>query len=169
MLVIRPLATMNKPDIISIANEIGTRHFAESMPEYCGVISKNPIIHGSFIRIEKEDKKFDYSVLDKAVENATQVNVDEIITDIKDIGQLEVVNDVSSGDYTVIDIRADEDCIQTQCPSIKIPFHKLKSEFMKLPQNKNYLFYCEKGILSQLHGQFLQDKHNCKNIKVYRP
>ncbi len=169
MLVIRPLATMNKPDIISIANKIGTRNFAESMPEYCGVISKNPIIHGSFIRIEKEDKKFDYSVLDKAVENATQVNVDEIITDIEDIGQLEVVSDVLSGDYTVIDIRADEDYIQTQCPSIKIPFYKLKSEFMKLPQDKEYLLYCEKGILSQLHGQFLQDEHNCKNIKVYRP
>ena len=169
MLVIRPLATMNKPDIISIANKIGTRHFAESMPEYCGVISKNPIIHGSFIRIEKEDRKFDYSVLDKAVENATQVNVDEIITDIEDIGQLEVVSDLSSGDYTVIDIRADEDCIQTQCPSIKIPFYKLKSKFMKLPQDKNYLFYCEKGILSQLHGQFLKDEHNCKNIRVYRP
>ena len=39
-LVLRPLAMMSKPDIIDIAYKIGTRRFAESMPEYCGVISK---------------------------------------------------------------------------------------------------------------------------------
>jgi len=169
MLVIRPLATMNKPDIISIANEIGTRHFAENMPEYCGVISKNPITHGSFIRMEREAVKFDYSVLDKAVQNATQIKVDEIITDIEDIGQLETISDVENGDYTIIDIRAEENCIQASCESIKIPFYKLKSEFLKLPQDKEYILYCEKGILSQLHGQYLKDEHNCKNIRVYRP
>jgi tRNA uracil 4-sulfurtransferase len=69
-LILRPLSTMNKPDIISIANEIGTRQFAESMPEYCGVISQNPIIHGSFKRMEKIAKKFDYEVLNKAVEDS---------------------------------------------------------------------------------------------------
>ncbi len=169
MLVIRPLATMNKPDIISIANEIGTRRFAESMPEYCGVISKNPITHGSFIRMEKEATKFDYSVLDNAVKNATQIKVDEIVTDIEDIGELEIISDVSNGKYTIIDIRAEEGCIQASCESIKIPFYKLKSEFIKLPKDKEYLLYCEKGILSQLHGQYLQDAHNCKNIRVYRP
>jgi thiamine biosynthesis protein ThiI len=169
MLVIRPLATMNKPDIISMANEIGTSRFAENMPEYCGVISKNPITHGSFSRMEKEAEKFDYSVLDKAVQNAVQIKVDEIVADIKDIGQLEIVSDVSSGDYTIIDIRAEDECIKAPCETIKIPFYKLKSEFLKLPQSKEYLFYCEKGILSQLHGQYLKDEFNCSNIKVYRP
>ncbi len=65
-LILRPLSTMNKPDIMAIADTIGTRHFAESMPEYCGVISQNPITHGSFKRMEKEAKRFDYEVLEKA-------------------------------------------------------------------------------------------------------
>jgi len=37
-LILRPLATMNKPEIIKMANDIGTKRFAENMPEYCGVI-----------------------------------------------------------------------------------------------------------------------------------
>ena len=168
-LILRPLSTMNKPEIISIANEIGTRHFAENMPEYCGVISQNPITHGSYKRMEKEAKKFDYAVLDKAVEEAQHIYVDEIVADINDLAPVEVVNDLSTGDYTVIDIRAEDECIKTSCESIKIPFHKLKTEFEKLPKDKEYLLYCEKGIMSQLHAQYLRDDKKCENIKVYRP
>lgn len=168
-LVLRPLATMNKPDIINIANEIGTQKFAETMPEYCGVISKNPTTHGSYERMGKEANKFDYTVLDKAVEDAIQINVDEINEDIKNIGKMDVISDISNGSYVIIDIRQGSECIETSCETLKIPFYKLKSEFEKLPQDKEYLLYCEKGILSQLHAQYLKDAKNFNNIKVYRP
>lgn len=168
-LILRPLSTMNKPEIISIASQIGTRHFAESMPEYCGVISQNPIIHGSFKRMEKEAKRFNYEVLDKAVQDAQHIYVDEIIEDINKLAAVEVVHDLSSGEYTVIDIRAEDACIETSCECLKIPFHQLKSEFEKLPQDKQYLLYCEKGIMSQLHAQYLRDDKKYENIRVYRP
>lgn len=168
-LVLRPLATMNKPEIINIANEIGTRRFAENMPEYCGVISKNPITHGSFKRMEKEAKRFDYTVLDKAVEDSVKIYVDEIADDIANSAPIEVIHDLSSGEYVVIDIRAEEECIETTCESIKIPFHKLKTDFKKLPQDKQYLLYCEKGIMSQLHAQYLRDSESRENVRVYRP
>jgi thiamine biosynthesis protein ThiI len=168
-LVLRPLAMMSKPDIIDIAYKIGTSRFAEAMPEYCGVISKNPVTHGSYERMEKEAKYFDYSILDEAVKKSVFVNVDEIAEDISEIGQMEIINDLSGADYTVIDIRQSDDCIKTSVETLKIPFYKLKSEFKKLPQDKTYLFYCDKGILSQLHAQFLRDNENYTNIKVYRP
>jgi len=167
-LILRPLSTMNKPEIIDIANTIGTRRFAESMPEYCGVISKNPITHGSYKRMEREAKRFDYTVLDKAVEDAQHINVDEILDDVTTNTAIEVVNELSD-DFVVIDIRAEDDCIETSCKSIKIPFHRLKSEFKKLPQDKEYLLYCEKGIMSQLHAQYLRDAEDAKNVRVYRP
>ena len=167
-LILRPLATMNKPEIIDMANKIGTRRFAESMPEYCGVISKNPITHGSYKRMEREAKHFDYSVLDKAVEEAQHIYVDEILDDVTNNTAIEVVNELND-DYVVIDIRAEDECIETNCESIKIPFHRLKSEFKKLPKDKEYLLYCEKGIMSQLHAQYLRDAEDAKNIRVYRP
>jgi len=168
-LILRPLATMNKPEIIAIANEIGTRHFAESMPEYCGVISQNPIIHGSFKRMEKEAKKFRYEVLEKAVEEAQHIYVDEIVADITKMAAVEVVHDLDADKNVVIDIRAEGECIETSCESIRIPFHQLKTEFEKLPKDKEYLLYCDKGIMSQLHAQYLRDDKKCENIKVYRP
>lgn len=168
-LILRPLATMNKPEIISIANNIGTKRFAENMPEYCGVISKNPITHGSYKRMEKEAKRFDYAVLDKAVGDAQTIYVDEIIDDVANTAAIEVISDLATGEYVIIDIRAEDECIETSCESIKMPFHKLKSEFKKLPQDKEYLLYCEKGIMSQLHAQYLQDSEDRKNVRVYRP
>ena len=169
MLILRPLSTMNKPEIISIANEIGTRQFAETMPEYCGVISQNPIIHGSFKRIEKIAQKFNYEVLDDAVTNAKSIYVHDIIDDVKNLEAIEVVDELSTGDYIVIDIRPEDECIETSTKSIKIPFHKLKKEFPKLQQDKEYLLYCEKGIMSQLHAQYLRDEYKCENVRVYRP
>lgn len=168
-LVLRPLSTMNKPDIIRIASQIGTRYFAESMPEYCGVISKNPITHGSFKRMEKEAKRFDYTVLDKAVEDAKTIWVDDIIDDVTQSAPVEVVKELDKEKNVVIDIRAGDECIKTPCETIKIPFHKLKSEFKKLPKDREYLLYCEKGVMSQLHAQYLRDEDKEENVKVYRP
>jgi thiamine biosynthesis protein ThiI len=168
-LILRPLSTMNKPDIMAIADTIGTRHFAENMPEYCGVISQNPITHGSFKRMEKEAKHFDYDVLDKAVADAKHIYVDEVIADVNEMAAVEVVHDLDSDDYVVIDIRAEGECIETSCESVKIPFHQLKTEFKKLAKDKKYLLYCEKGIMSQLHAQYLRDSKECEDIKVYRP
>ena len=121
-LILRPLSTMNKIEIMDIADKIGTRRFAETMPEYCGVISKNPITHGSYKRMEEESRKFDYTVLDKAVEDAVSIKVHEIVNDISDIGQMEIISDLSSEDFTVIDIRQSDDCIETSVETLKIPF-----------------------------------------------
>ncbi|MEA3406182.1 MAG: tRNA uracil 4-sulfurtransferase ThiI [Pseudomonadota bacterium] len=170
MLVLRPLATMNKPEIMSIADDIGTRHFAENMPEFCGVISKNPVINASFDRMDKESKRFDYSVLDKAVEAAVTIPVDKIIDDVTTTAHIEVLNEVPENTL-VIDIRAEaeqQSSPLTSLDALLIPFHLLNQKFAKLDQEKDYLLYCEKGVMSQLHAQYLKDK-GFNNVRVYRP
>ncbi|WP_418178730.1 tRNA uracil 4-sulfurtransferase ThiI [Aliarcobacter lanthieri] len=168
MLILRPLSFMSKPDIIDIATKIGTRKFAEAMPEYCGVISQHPVTFGSYDRVEKEAKAFDYSILDEAIKNAKIKSIDEVLDDICEIGSLEVVNEPNKNDI-VIDIRQSLDCIKTDVETLKIPFYNLKKEFKNLSKEKTYLLYCDKGVLSQLHGQFLKDSEGYTNIKVYRP
>ncbi len=167
-LVLRPLAMMNKPEIIAIAEQIGTRHFAESMPEYCGVISQNPVTHGSYKRIEKIAKQFDYKVLQNAVKSAQKLFVDEIVQDINDMAAVEIVHEIKDGNI-VIDIRGEEQTINLPVKTLNIPFYDLKKEFPKLPKEKTYLLYCDKGIMSQLHAQYLKDELKIENIKVYRP
>lgn len=168
ILVLRPLSFMSKPDIIEIASKIGTKRFAEAMPEYCGVISQHPVTNGSFTRVEKESKAFDYSVLEEAIKNAKVKNIDEVLDDVCKVGTLEVVNNLNESDI-IIDIRQSNDTLNAPCKVLKIPFYDLKKEFKKLEQDKTYLLYCDKGVMSQLHGQYLKDEHKFENIKVYRP
>ncbi len=168
ILVLRPLSFMSKPDIIEIASKIGTKRFAEAMPEYCGVISQHPVTNGSFTRVEKESKAFDYSVLEEAIKNAKVKNIDEVLDDVCKVGTLEVVNNLNES-YIIIDIRQSSDTLNAPCKVLKIPFYDLKKEFKKLEQDKTYLLYCDKGVMSQLHGQYLKDEHKFENIKVYRP
>lgn len=167
-LILRPLATMNKPEIMQIADDIGTREFAENMPEYCGVISKNPVTNGSFSRMEKEAKRFDYSVLERAIEQAITIPVDKIIEDVNSAAPVEVLNTVN--DEVVIDIRRESEVSHSplELKSINIPFHMLNREFKKLDNTQQYLLYCEKGVMSQLHAQYLRDA-GFENVRVYRP
>ncbi len=169
-LVLRPLATMNKPEIIAIANQIGTRHFAENMPEYCGVISKNPVINGSFKRMEKEAARFDYAVLDAALEQVQSIPVDSIIDDVNQAEAVEVVKSLEPG-MVVIDIRREDEVAASALDVagvLAVPFYELNRHFKDLDPSGDYVLYCEKGVMSQLHAQYLIDV-GFKNIRVYRP
>jgi len=139
------------------------------MPEYCGVISQNPVTHGSYKRLEKITKAFDYSVLQNAIANKKIIYVDEIIDDITTNAPIKTVSNLEPNDI-VIDIRSEEDTLQLANNKVlKIPFYDLKKEFKKLDLTNNYLLYCQKGIMSQLHAQYLKDENIAPNIKVYRP
>lgn len=170
MLVLRPLATMNKPEIMAMADQIGTRHFAESMPEFCGVISKNPVTNASFERMKKESARFDYSVLDRAVADAVTIPVDKIVEDVVESAYVEVLQQVPEN-TVVIDIRSETERKARPLEVVELitmPFHELNKQFSRLDQTKDYLLYCEKGVMSQLHAQYLKDK-GFENVKVYRP
>ena len=56
-LVVRPLVTMDKQDIIDITREIGAYDFAKNMPEYCGVISDRPTTCAKKDRVLKRKRQ----------------------------------------------------------------------------------------------------------------
>jgi len=167
-LILRPLATMNKSEIIKIADNIGTREFAENMPEYCGVISKNPVTNASFSRMEREVKAFNYQVLDAAIEKSVSIPVDKIIEDVNSAAPVDIVNE--PGQAIVIDIRRESEANHAplDIENMNIPFTELNRRFKTLDQSKDYILYCDKGVMSQLHAQYLRDA-GFENVKVFRP
>ena len=49
-----------------------------------------------------------------------------------------------------------------------IPFYKLATQFGDLDMSKDYLLYCDHGVMSKLQALYLLD-NGFKNVKVYRP
>jgi len=171
-LVLRPLVTWDKSDIIKVAADIGTEEFAANMPEYCGVISIKPTTRARPEKIEAEESRFDFSILDQAIENARLINIDEIADDDLTATEVEVLN-IPIQDGIIIDVRhpseEERKPLKIQNVSVeKIPFYELHGKFSALDQTKSYLLYCDKGVMSRLHASHLVDQ-GYNNVKVYRP
>lgn len=158
-LVLRPLIASHKQDIIDLANEIGTADFAKHMPEYCGVISVNPKTHAKRHRVEHEEKEFDMAVLERAIERAKLVPIDRVIDELGQDLQIEEVSEALAGQI-VIDIRhpdaQEDDPLELAGIEIKaLPFYALNARFKELDPTRQYLLYCDKGVMSRLHAHHL--------------
>jgi thiamine biosynthesis protein ThiI len=172
-LILRPLAAYDKQDIIDIARKIGTEDFAKTIPEYCGVISKKPTVKAIISKIEAEEANFDFSILDKVVEETR-------VFDIRDIGneseaEIHAVDTLDNipVNSVVLDIRSpneeDENPLEIEGVEIKhLPFYKLSTQFGDLDKDKDYLLYCDQGIMSKLQALYLLGA-GFTNVKVYRP
>ncbi|WP_439135673.1 tRNA uracil 4-sulfurtransferase ThiI [Pseudomaricurvus sp.] len=171
-LVLRPLIAMDKGEIIDVARRIGTEEFAAAMPEYCGVISRKPTTRAQEERVAHEEGKFDYAVLESAINERRTVHIDKVMDDLDDDVQVDVQHQVQPA-QAVIDVRHpdEEELRPLQLDGIevlKIPFYKLSTEFSALDKARTYLLYCEKGVMSQLHAANLMDAGH-KNLGVFRP
>jgi thiamine biosynthesis protein ThiI len=171
-LVLRPLITSHKQDIVDQAVEIGTADFARHMPEYCGVISINPKTNAKRNRVEYEEQQFDMAVLERALANAKLVSIDRVIDDLSRSIEIEEVSQALAG-QVIVDIRhpdAQEDQ-PLVLPGIEIqalPFYALNSRFKELDNTRQYLLYCDKGVMSRLHAHHLLSE-GYANVRVYRP
>jgi thiamine biosynthesis protein ThiI len=172
-LILRPLVAYDKQDIIDIARKIGTEDFAKTIPEYCGVISKKPTVKAVLSKVEAEEANFDFSVLDKVI-------ADTRIFDIRDIGkeseaEIHAVDTLDNipANAVVLDIRSpeEEDDNPLELEGVEImhlPFYKLTTQFGDLDKSKDYLLYCDQGVMSKLQALYLLGA-GFTNVKVYRP
>jgi len=166
-LVLRPLATTDKQQIIDVAREIGTEEFSKDIPEYCAVISNKPTTRAKLHRIEREETRFDFAVLDAAIDSAKHQLITDLVADLDgETAEVKIVETPDS-DSTVIDIRHPDEAEikplildgQNQPgEKLNIPFYQLRSGFADLDKNKHYLLYCGKGMMSRLHAANLIDE-----------
>lgn len=173
MLILRPLIVTDKQDIIDKAREIGTAEISETIPEYCGVISQRPTVKAVMEKIEKEEAKFDLSLIEKVVLEANVVDIRDIAKAAhEEVKEVESVSDFSD-DEIILDIRSSEEQeefpLQVEgVPVEHLVFFKLANNFEQLDQSKTYLLYCDRGVMSQLQALYLKEA-GFKNVKVYRP
>jgi len=171
-LVLRPLVTMDKPEIIDLSRKIGTYDFAASMPEYCGVISVKPTTRAKFEKIEHEESRFNFDVLENAIETARIERIQNVLSTSTGVADVEIVS-VPTAKDVIIDIRHPQEeelapLHLTNNDILKIPFYQLNSRLDEIPKDRNALLYCAKGTMSQLHAQQLKVE-GLPLVKVFKP
>lgn len=172
-LILRPLICMDKNEIIIQAKHIGTEEFAKVMPEYCGVISRKPTVKAQLEKIEFEETKLDFSILEDVVAAVKMRDILSIAEDAEQQTKYAINAEVLPPDCVVLDIRSPEE--QEYAPLLlsditvkHIPFFKLASEFPLLPQDNAYFLYCDRGVMSQLQALLLHE-NGYTQVQVYRP
>ena len=172
-MILRPLINWDKEDIINLARDIGTEDFAKTMPEYCGVISKKPTVKAVKAKLDAEEDKFDFSILEQVVRDARQMDIRDIAKETAaaapEVEQVQAVEQHA----IVLDIRSPEEeednPLEIDGVEVKhLPFYKLGTQFGDLDQSKTYLLYCDRGVMSRLQALYLQEQ-GFANVKVYRP
>jgi thiamine biosynthesis protein ThiI len=172
-LILRPLISHDKETIINLARQIGTEDLAKTMPEFCGVISKSPTVKAVKEKIEFEEAKFDFSILDSAVQAAENLDIRQIAQQAQEqVIEVETVEQFGNNDV-ILDIRApdeqEEKPLMIEGVDVKLlPFYKVGGHFSELDKSKNYLLYCERGVMSKLQALYLLEQ-GYQNVKVYRP
>jgi thiamine biosynthesis protein ThiI len=143
------------------------------MPEYCGVISKSPTVKAVKSKIEEEESHFDFSILERVISEAKNVDIREIAEQSREqVAEVESVAELADTDV-LLDIRApdeqEEKPLKLENIEIRaLPFYKLSSQFADLDQSKTYLLYCDRGVMSRLQALYLREQ-GYNNVKVYRP
>lgn len=171
-LVLRPLISMDKPDIIDISRKIGVYDFAATMPEYCGVISVKPTTRAKFEKIEHEETRFDFSVLENAIENKRIERIQNVLASSQGVTDIDLIQVPASSDV-ILDIRHPQETENaplhlTNNSVIEMPFYQLLSKMDELPKDKALLLYCAKGTMSQLHAEQLK-QNGFDKVKVFKP
>jgi len=173
MLILRPLIVTDKQDIIDTARRIGTEEFSAQVPEYCGVISVKPTTHAKPQRVLEEEAKIDPALIDAAVAGREVQMIDRVVEVLahRDVEPAQSAT-VPAG-TVVIDIRHPNE--QERAPLkadafevAVVPFYQLGSRFASLDASRQYLLYCDKGMMSRLHASHLKDA-GYQNVGVYRP
>lgn len=171
-LVLRPLITHDKEQIIAMAKTIGTDDIAKSMPEFCGVISKNPTVKAIESRILEEEGHFNFDVLEEAVQQAQYLDIREIAQKTEqEVTSVETTSELGENDV-ILDIRSPEETEESpftlEGVTVKVlPFYKLSSQFGSFNQSKQYLLYCQRGVMSKLQALYLKE-NGFSNVKVFR-
>lgn len=173
-LTLRPLAVMDKGNIIDIARAIGTEQFAANMPEYCGVISVKPKTRAKRERIAREEAYFDMAVLERAVAARRVENIDELLrADLEAVQAGVPIYATPQPGAVIIDVRHPDEIARQALQAgsatvMAIPFYSLDKAAATLDGEQHYLLYCDRGVMSRLHAELLYEK-GYTNIGVYRP
>jgi thiamine biosynthesis protein ThiI len=186
-IVLRPLLTAEKDEIIRLAKHLGTYEGSCRMPELCQLSQERPATHVSPAKAWDAEKNLDFSILMAALRQAHISLVRDWSSPPDSSSLAHLPNSAGGGSLSIgedhalhsppvsgvkpseilVDIRDEEDFRQGHLPqAIHIPSYVLESETPPLQRDLSYVLYCQKGLLSGLIAQaLLQRGYRVKSLK----
>lgn len=153
--VLRPLIGFDKTQIIDDARMIGTAKMSEKIPEYCALNKRNPATQSGRQTIEKDEDRMDMSILEKAIDAATIVDMFNVSD--ADVAQHAVfISDIPKG-AKIIDCQPESLYDDWHVPGAEnYSIGQLMNNLRDLEKTKPYVLYCPYGTQSAVMAERMQ-------------
>ncbi|MEZ0248938.1 MAG: tRNA uracil 4-sulfurtransferase ThiI [Thermoproteus sp.] len=150
MPVFRPLIGLDKEEIVKMAQKIGTYELSVSVPEYCGIFSKEPRRWASRQEVEYIDL-YVYDAVEEAYRSIKTIKKSELKSALMQVGRTAeglVIHEVPEG-AVLVDLRDQKDYAKWHLPgAIRIDLDRVFDFVEREGRDKTYVFYCYEGALS---------------------
>lgn len=177
--ILRPLVTLNKEDIVAQAREIGIMPLVEGAPEYCATIAERPGAKGREGKVLFSESKVSDALVEAAWQAATLCHIDELIKPESSdaaAGREPVVYSDLPPDVVIIDVRASHEVALAplalpETPVLCIPYYELLSRVSELDTTRLHLLYCDQGRMSRLQAAHLmrQENYEGPELGLFQP
>ena len=150
-MIIRPLATLPKLDIIKQAKQIGTMELAYTGKEYCALVANNVVTASTYTRLEEAVAPLDLSLIDKQIKKMEiwKLWQDELPSGSE---QIEIPKDAR-----VIDLRSAEQFARFQLAGAQnINFQEAWNEFIHWDKEAHYFLVCDVGAQSMVLKEYMR-------------
>lgn len=145
--ILRPLVGFNKDEIIAIARRIGTESLSKNVDEYCAMVPTRPATHASLDVILREEARLDASLLERAVEQRSVIDLRALNLEAAQHTSLQT-DSIKQG-ATVIDLRSAAAYRGWHYPdALHLEFNAALRTFPHFDPNQDYVLYCEFGLKS---------------------
>ena len=153
--VFRPVLNDDRPDIIALAQEIGTASLSEKVTELCGISQGQPVAKAKIQRVLQEEKKLPSDFLAKALNTLQQKSLDSL--EGEDLRRPYLFVDSLDDDAEIIDCQENHMYRSWHIPRAKhIKVHDLLNNKALLEKGKKYILYCTYGTQTPYLTEILQ-------------
>ncbi len=146
-LVLRPLLSANKEEIVEQAGKIGSRDLCAVVPEYCALHPKNPSTSASRSKVEKAEISLDRALLDEMVNQRIVLDLRTFDLDRVQARELEIAE--IPEDAEIVDLRSKNAFASWHYPgSVRRSYFETLHDSSEFNRSKKWIFYCEIGLKS---------------------
>jgi thiamine biosynthesis protein ThiI len=153
--ILRPLVATNKDDIIAASRDIGTHDLSKVVGEYCAIVPRRPATHASLGAVLREEEKIDPAILETALAERRVLDLRDLSLD--GLGVPELETSTIPPDAVVIDLRPKGPYAEWHWPdAVRLDFAEALRVFPSLDRGREYVLYCEFGLLSAHLAELMQ-------------
>ncbi|SME97491.1 thiamine biosynthesis protein ThiI [Pseudobacteriovorax antillogorgiicola] len=154
-LILRPLISFDKEEILDIARDIGTYLLCEHIQEYCALNNKKPVTATSVAQLDEQESKLPEGLVDEVLDRFNTIRVAELSN--KELMTQYLFTEEIDSDTVIIDTRDKMEYRAWHYPgALHLPLATAAVAYKQFDKTKRYVLVCPFGLQTAVLAELMQ-------------